>query len=307
MKKGFTLIELLGVIVILALLTLLVIPSIVNSVRDASEDTDDLTLELIYNASNLYISNHENNFPKIDGMKRVITLNELINDGLLAQPIKLSDKDVTNTMSVQVVYNGRYTYELKENEKCVNTLCVANTSKVNALVKESGVGTGHPGEESSYVSQEVGLLASEVGAYTPGSTYTCELGDDIKETFYVLEEKDNNISLIMSKNLISSSSGEPSTALEQIKEVTTDWVNINQNQINVPTVEQIQNAYDDTMPTWLASHTVWNCSSCTVNSYLTTDDSLVVSVNSKQIITNNIGWFCNGIRPVITISKSQLG
>ena len=61
-KNGFTLIELLGVIIILSLLVTLVFPSIINSVRNSSENTDEVTLQLIYNAADLYIDNHKNEF-----------------------------------------------------------------------------------------------------------------------------------------------------------------------------------------------------------------------------------------------------
>ena len=121
MKKGFTLIELLGVIIILALLVVLVFPSIVNSVRNSSKKTDDVTLQLIYNASNLYIDNHKNNFPRINGGKYIVDLADLIGEGHLVSPIKLSesDDDITNKKCVQVIYNNGFDYELKNYSECV--------------------------------------------------------------------------------------------------------------------------------------------------------------------------------------------
>lgn len=120
MKKGFTLIELLGVIIILALLMIIVFPSIVNSVKNSSNKTDDLTLDLIYNAADLFIKDHINNFPKMNGSKYSIELKDLVNEGLLVAPIKLSnsDADITNNKCIQVTYQNDYTYELKDSGTC---------------------------------------------------------------------------------------------------------------------------------------------------------------------------------------------
>ena len=57
LNRGFTLVELLGVIIILSLLLLISLPSILNSVKRSSAKTDELTKELIYNATDLYMKN----------------------------------------------------------------------------------------------------------------------------------------------------------------------------------------------------------------------------------------------------------
>ena len=114
-KKGFTLIELLGVITLIALLTLIILPNVVNSVRNSSLKVDDTTKELIYKASDLYISNHSSKFPNVRHNKYIIQINELINDGLLSSPIKLSNnKEIGDSLCVQVTYTDKYNYELKE-------------------------------------------------------------------------------------------------------------------------------------------------------------------------------------------------
>ena len=144
-NKGFTLIELLGVIVILALLVVLVFPSIINSVRDSSKKTDRLTLELIYNAADLYIDNNMNKFPKMNGSKYVITLQNLVDEGLLVSPIKLSenDDDLTNRKCVQVSYNDGFQYELKDTGAC-------KTIYSNGQIIYFDVATGKSCSESEY-------------------------------------------------------------------------------------------------------------------------------------------------------------
>mgnify|MGYP003300450673 CR=1 FL=1 len=123
-NKGFTLIELLGVIIILALLMIIVFPSIINSVKNSSNKTDDLTKELIYNAADLFIDEHINDFPKMNGSKYSIELSTLVGEGLLTGPIKLSssDADITNNKCIQVTYNNGYNYELKDSGTCVETI-----------------------------------------------------------------------------------------------------------------------------------------------------------------------------------------
>lgn len=119
-NKGFTLIELLGVIIILALLMIIVFPSIINSVKKSSNKTDALTLDLIYNAADLFISEHKTDFPKRAGNKYLIELKDLVDEGFLVAPIKLSDNDldITNSKCIQVIYQESYNYELKDNGTC---------------------------------------------------------------------------------------------------------------------------------------------------------------------------------------------
>ncbi len=119
-NKGFTLIELLGVIIILALLMIMVFPSIVNSVKKSSNKTDDLTKQLIYNAADLFIDQHKNEFPKIKDNKYIIELKTLVDEGFLVAPIKLSDSDldITNSKCIQVTYQDDYKYELKDSGTC---------------------------------------------------------------------------------------------------------------------------------------------------------------------------------------------
>ena len=132
-KNGFTLIELLGVIIILSLLVILVFPSIINSIRNSSEKTDEVTLELIYNAANLYIENHKNAFYKNNGNEYSIELQNLVDEGLLVSPVKLSesDDDLTNQKCVQVSYDNGFDYELKNSGECETRLYGNNDIDIN--------------------------------------------------------------------------------------------------------------------------------------------------------------------------------
>ena len=64
--SGFTLLELLGVIIIITLLTLLIFPNIVNSIRSSKGDVDNLTMDLIDNATGLYMSSNTSKYDKLN-------------------------------------------------------------------------------------------------------------------------------------------------------------------------------------------------------------------------------------------------
>ena len=113
MQKGFTLVELLGVIILISLLMVIVFPAIINSIKKTSSNTDNMTLELIYNASDIYIKNHINDFPKVEGNKYVITLKELVEEDLLTSNIKLSNNKIDNKC-IEVTYSESYQYNLKD-------------------------------------------------------------------------------------------------------------------------------------------------------------------------------------------------
>lgn len=176
-NKGFTLIELLGVVIILALLMIIVFPSIVNSVKNSSNKTDDLTKELIYNASDLFISNHINEFPKLSGARFVIQLQDLIDDGHLASPIKLSNgDDITNNKCVQVTYEDGYKYELKNTVDCVADLkCTLTDNDDNGIPSLSDIVTCDT--ESFYVMS----LNEEENTVTMLSMYNLNVGDKAYE------------------------------------------------------------------------------------------------------------------------------
>lgn len=123
------------------------------------------------------------------------------------------------------------------------------------------------------------------GAYAYGDEYTCELGDGDAKTFYVLETKGNNVSLIMNANVGPSgkavtsksadkgltawvskddyikaggkeadygSNGNSSLGALTIKrklgEFTSTWTKLKQSQITLPSGKQIATAGGDT--TW---------------------------------------------------------
>lgn len=82
MKKGFTLIEVMAVILLIGLLVVFAIPSVVNQVGKKSEEVDQVTEEIIYAATELYM-NHKNIVVSGNEIYCEITLQELIDEGYL--------------------------------------------------------------------------------------------------------------------------------------------------------------------------------------------------------------------------------
>lgn len=296
-NNGFTLIELLGVIIILALLAILVFPNVINSVKKSTDKTNSLTKNLIYSASNTYISNHKGDFPKDNGNKFSINLIDLVNEELLVSPIKYEDSDdITNTKCVQATYNdGTFSYELKNSGSCESFIL-----KICKLQE----GT----------SQEV------------GSKYNCKL--DEERTFYVLEnnELSDNISLIMDRNLPDpvawcsdttlcktdgnwDSTKGSITANAYIASQTSDWG----VDVSLPTYNQILNANDGSenlLKSWLLANL--NSSEFKFYCYWTStpvgssSNIWYVAKNVKSLKDNfNLSGTLS-VRPVITIPKTRL-
>ncbi len=188
------------------------------------------------------------------------------------------------------------------------------------------------------------MLASNSGAYTPGVSYTCELGDNESKTFYVLETNGDNVSLIAGMNLGTNvawvtigdyiAAGEtvengdyvkndkgPITADKILKERTSGWTKLEDNQISIPSGQQIAAAsgkeFDVSstsnvsgLPIWLNSYTkppmaygYWTSSPSTSSS----NKAYYVFYDGTLYDTAVIDDSAFALRPVITIPKSQLG
>ena len=91
MKKGFTLIELLVVIILIAAIVLLAIPKITNSVKNYNTNVDKTTLNIIKEATKLYISDNESLYPKGSQNTYCISLNELIEKEYLKNTIQYNN------------------------------------------------------------------------------------------------------------------------------------------------------------------------------------------------------------------------
>ena len=371
-KHGFTLIELLAVIVVLAIIALIATPIVMETIKNAKkgaaersadsyikqvetavatskldgEDVPDGTYEIDRNG-NLLVPSLKDGELKIEvsgtkPSKGSVTIKN-------GQVISTSEMDMGDYVVSYDKGNNKYETTEKGSTPAVEVLCKANTTKATALVYND---SGDPSQESSYTSEEVGLLASEATSkYDIGVTYTCELGDGEENTFYVLETSGDNVSLIAGMNLgatvawatkedyLAAGGTEsdwnkactdcgnnnlgPITANKILKERTSGWTKLDEDQIILPSGQQIATAGGDTKwndsthgngfssAKWLYSYTRFTSGTY---GYWTSSPRASDASNAWYVyyignLSNIIvrGSSVYGVRPVITVSKSQLG
>lgn len=100
-KKGFTLVELLVVIVILAVIMSIAIPSITSSIERSKDKQKTQIIKLIESAGELYIDKHKNTVKPGQ-----ITLDKLIGDGLITAQEMKDPFNEKSTLCGYISYNG---------------------------------------------------------------------------------------------------------------------------------------------------------------------------------------------------------
>ena len=137
-KKGFTLAELLGILVIIALLLILIIPGVINRLSSSSDEAKETENEIIYNAADQYIREHPEDYPPGKSGRYCITIQSLIDDGKLAEPVTdvntgedLSDKSVM----VTIYSTGNTDHEIKEGAECEE---IAALPMIDFIVEPNG-------------------------------------------------------------------------------------------------------------------------------------------------------------------------
>jgi prepilin-type N-terminal cleavage/methylation domain-containing protein len=120
MKKGFTLVEIMAVICIIALLSILVFPSILNKVNKYRNTLNDSQKEIIYNASSLYIDNNKTLYPKVEGNVYCIYISDLVSSDLLDENLTdLETDEDLNKYIVKVTFVNEITKEYEITDSCV--------------------------------------------------------------------------------------------------------------------------------------------------------------------------------------------
>ena len=110
-NKAFTLVELMGVITVIALISVLVSPNIINQIRSSKNRVDKVTEKLIFSATDLYLDENKYRFPLNEGNAYCITLRELVYDGNLQAPLLNSNGDEMDlSLSVKVAVSEDLQY-----------------------------------------------------------------------------------------------------------------------------------------------------------------------------------------------------
>lgn len=114
-QKGFTLVELLGVISVLAVLALLIIPTVNKSVGDSKNELYDAQIENIKDAARTWSADHVRNLPSTDEGSTIVTLADLKSGGYISKDIMnpKTKKKFSDTVTVTITQkNGGYIYSV---------------------------------------------------------------------------------------------------------------------------------------------------------------------------------------------------
>ena len=96
-KKGFTLVELLGVLVVLGLISVIIVPKVIDSITTSKEAAYQTQVETIENAAKKYGISNDLLYPK-EGEKKYIAVKDLIAVG------ELSDKEIINPIRFTFIF-----------------------------------------------------------------------------------------------------------------------------------------------------------------------------------------------------------
>ena len=173
-NKAFTLIELLAVIVILAIIALIAVPIVVNIIDDSKKSSNEESIKMygkaIENAAGNYFLKHPNS--------KTVTVQNLKDENL----INYDGSQVE--CKIEKIYKSGKVY-LKD--------CTVGGTKVDYTY----------GEESykDYIN-----LVEDTGdsGLSLGDEYTYDVNENDTFTFYVLSIEENQVNLIMDRNICGS-------------------------------------------------------------------------------------------------------
>lgn len=123
--KGFTLIELMGVIIILALIAIIATPNIIDQIRKLNTEVSKTQLAVLEAAADNYLTANPDQFKMNNGRVYCITLQEIIDAGMLTDPVvdASTGEVISNSTVMQAeVRNNSFTYTLIEGS---GSTCVA--------------------------------------------------------------------------------------------------------------------------------------------------------------------------------------
>lgn len=113
-NKGFTLIELLAVVTILGLLSVILIPKILEIVKRDEESVNTAKETVIKSAADTYIYKNLNDYPLVNGNVYCIELTELEDSGVMVLDIENIKSSGINYVKVSVKESDNV-YSLVEN------------------------------------------------------------------------------------------------------------------------------------------------------------------------------------------------
>ena len=127
-KNAFTLVELLAIIVIMASMLLIILPSINNTIKNSEEAKKQESLNSIYMAAENYVMANYDEYSSLDniGSTEYVYIMDLINNGYLSiDTVNPNNDSVFNSKDVVKVTkqeNGTFKFELDYIKNLISTL-----------------------------------------------------------------------------------------------------------------------------------------------------------------------------------------
>ena len=214
-KKGFTLIELLASLIIVSLILTITITAIAKVVKSSKNDLSNVQIELIKKGAEDYIASNMSNVPVITSGEKIyyITLSELVDSGIIDN-VKNSkgEKYTNNNLIIKVVITHSEKYK-------------KNNSSVFVITDEDEI-KNIKNNYTKLISRDIYCKSVNndtkttgnvpTGSYIPGDEYICEVETGKQYHFFVLSTEDDNVNLIMNRNITTG-------GYASLESHNTDW------------------------------------------------------------------------------------
>ncbi len=113
MRKGFTLVELLAVIVILALIGIIIMPSVINIMSESTTEVNEANKKTVLAQAEIFVLENSFNYEKVNGNVYCITIDQLKDENFLdTEFVNGLDESVRKLIIGVKIQNDKYHYEL---------------------------------------------------------------------------------------------------------------------------------------------------------------------------------------------------
>lgn len=284
MKKGFTLIELLAVITIMGIILLISVPNITKSMKKTTSNQYAEFVGDIFLAAESYIAKYNDSFDLSSG-----------------------DKTISVERLIKAGYFKSTTINPKTGEKVnVDSYVIVSLNSQDSY-------------SYTYVDENQAVCSSKEQVEGGNDIYYCDPGDGELRKFYLIEQLDDEMVLILDRNIGSFTQYDDT--LSYLEENTKNWYDV---EVSMPTVSQLLSSIGyssdissgniEISSNFLNINTDCDINICTekVDSKKSSgtvlgywvnnpESSWVVSGNSlKQVSKTDTGY---GVRPIITIKN----
>ena len=198
-----------------------------------------------------------------------------------------------NVPSGNYAYGDEYTCELGDNDEKTFFVLETNGDNVSLIMNKNIDSNGK------------GTTSGNTVAWVSKEDYIAAGGEDLS----------NDEGYCQKGDMCAKNEYGPITAQKYLKNSTTSWTKLTESQISLPTSDQIYKAAGNKtsgLSTWLYGNlNYWTSTPYASNSYaacfVSEDGRLFGDLYGDSDFLNVDAGDSDGVRPVITVSKSQLG